>query len=136
MTVSNTRLRRRARERAVQFLFGLEFTEYGWQSAIEAFWEANPARPAAIEYAERLIQGVVDHGAELDASIESVLEQWSLQRVGRIERNVMRVALYEMRYCGVPAKVAINEAIELARAYGPDEAPAFVNGVLDRLKEN
>jgi len=136
VTVSDTRLRRRARERAVQFLFGLEFTEYGWQSAIEAFWEANPARRAAVEYAERLIQGVVDHRAELDTSIESVLEQWSLRRLGRIERNVIRVALYEMRYCGVPAKVAINEAIELARAYGPDEAPAFVNGVLDRLKEN
>lgn len=128
------RNRRKARERALQFLFGLDFSNYAWEDVIEVFWEAEPTRPGVKEYATTLIQEVCDRREALDADIDQAIQNWSPDRVGRIERNVLRIALYEMR-CrdDVPAAVAINEAVELAKAYGSDEAPRFVNGILDRL---
>jgi len=132
----NPHLRRRARERAVQFLFGLEFTQYGWESAIEAFWVGNPVKAGAKAYAERLIRGVAEHRVALDEAIDTALDRWTPDRVGRVERNVLRVALYEMWFeDDVPANVAINEAIEVTKVYGEEETARFINGVLDRLKE-
>ncbi len=126
--------RRRARERALQFLYGLSFTGYEWNDVAEPFWVQNPTRPGARRYATRLVRGVCAHQADLDAEIGETLANWSLARVGAIERNVMRIALYEMRYeDDVPNGVAINEAVEVAKAYGAENAARFVNGVLDRL---
>ncbi len=126
--------RRIARERATQFLFGLEFTGEDWETGIDAFFEGQPVRQAAREYATELIRGVQTHREELDEAIDSALENWTPERVGRVERNVLRVALYEMRYADdVPNNVAINEAIEVAKRFADDNAPRFVNGVLDRL---
>jgi len=133
----NTHARRAARERAVQCLFGLDFTGNEVDEALAAFWEATPARDSVRTYAEVLVRGVMDNLDEIDATIATALENWSPERVGRIERNAIRVALYEMRYGGgdVPGGVAINEAIEVARRFGSDEAPSFVNAVLDRLRK-
>jgi N utilization substance protein B len=126
--------RRIARERATQFLFGLEFTGEDWESGVESFFAGQPVRPAAQEYATELIRGVQDHLEELDEAINSALENWTPERVGRIERSVLRVALYEMRFADdVPNNVAINEAIEVAKRFADENAPRFVNGVLDRL---
>lgn len=130
-------VRRRARERAVQFLFGLDFTNYEWDSAITDFWAVNPSRPSVREYAEELVRGVITRREDLDQAIASAVEHWAPERVGCLERNVLRIALYEMRYApDVPQNVAINEAVEVAKRYGSDDAPRFVNGVLDRLKED
>jgi transcription antitermination protein NusB len=127
-------IRRRARERAVQFLFGLEFTQYEWRTAIEDFWETNPSRPGVKRYAETLIRGIAEHQEELDAEIEKAVDNWKMERVGRIERSIIRLALYEMRHGeDVPRTVALNEAIEVAKKFGADDAPRFVNGVLDKL---
>ena len=130
----NARVRRQARERALQFLFGLEFTGYDWELEIEDFWVANPCRPGVRDYAERLISTVVDHQDELDTHIVSALENWSPDRIGRIEWSALRIALSEMLYQpDVPPTVALNEAIEVVKRFGSNEAPRFVNGVLDRL---
>jgi transcription antitermination protein NusB len=132
--VPDPKIRRRGRERALQFLYGLSFTGYAWQEAADAFWAQNPSRPGVRRYATQLIRGVCEHQAELDAEISEALANWSLARVGAIERNVMRIALYEMRHeDDVPPRVAINEALEVVKVYGADNAPRFVNGVLDRL---
>lgn len=136
MSAVNPQMRRRARERAVQFLFGLDFTRYAWQDAIEDFWETNPVRPNVKQYAEKLIEGVMAHREEIDGAIAEALEHWSPERVGRIERNVLRVAAYEMLHCDVPRVVAITEAIEVAKRYGAEDAPRFINGVLDRIGGN
>lgn len=128
--------RRAGRERAVQFLFGLDFTGNAVDEALDAFWESTPARPTVREYAEHLVRGVEAHLGEIDAAIAAALENWSPERVGRIERNALRVAYFEMRFVDdVPDGVAINEAIEVARRFGSDEAPRFVNAVLDRLRK-
>lgn len=137
MKGSSPQIRRRARERAMQFLFGIDFTSYDWREAIETFWRDNPSKNSVRSYADTLIQGVMDHRAELDERISSALDKWSPDRVGRVERNVLRIALFEMCYGGdVPRAVAINEAIEVAKQYGADDAARFVNGVLDRIKDN
>ncbi len=137
MTATHTRPRRRARERALQFLFGLDFTGYDWHEAIEGFWELNPSRPGVKQYAETLIRLVCEHQEDLDNEIAGALENWTPDRIGPVERAVLRIALYEMRHMpDVPPNVAINEAIEVARRFGSEEAPRFVNGVLDRLRKN
>ncbi|MBI5090861.1 MAG: transcription antitermination factor NusB [Candidatus Hydrogenedentes bacterium] len=129
-------VRRNARERAIQFLFGLEFTRYEWDSVVDAFWEESPSRPGVRQYAMTLIRGVVHNLAGLDADIEATVKNWTPTRVGQLERNILRVAIFEMRHgADVPAKVAINEAIEIAKRYGSDDAPRFINGVLDRVRE-
>ena len=132
----NPTIRRRARERALQFLFGLDFTFYEWREVLEDFWALNPSGKGVRQYARTLIAGVKERQDELDAAIEEALDNWALSRVGRVERNVLRIALFEMRHVeDVPQAAAINEAVEVAKLYGSDEAPRFVNGVLDRLKE-
>ncbi len=103
---------------------------------LDAFWETFPSKPGVRQYARTLVAGVIAHCDELDGHIASALTNWTPERVGRIERNILRVALFEMAYCeDVPNKVAINEAIEIAKSFAADEAPRFINGVLDRLKE-
>lgn len=128
-------VRRRARERALQFLFGLEFTGNDWEQAIGGFWAVRPSKPGVMKYALRLIRGVQENRAALDEEITAALENWSVNRVGRVELAIIRIALYEMRHeRDVPVAVAINEAIELAKTFGAEDAPRFVNGVLDRLR--
>lgn len=129
--------RRKARCRALEFLYGLEFTKYEWRDAAEHFWKTFATKDAVREYAETLVEGVVAHCDDLDRQIDAALTSWTPERVGRVERNVLRIALFELLHCeDVAPKVAINEAIEIARMYGADEAPGFVNAVLDRLKDS
>lgn len=129
--------RRKARCRALEFLFGLEFTHDDWGPALEHFWETFPTRDAVRTYARSLVQGVEEQRVLLDAHIDSALRNWKPERVGRVERNILRLALFEMEHVeGVPPKVAINEAVELAKSYGTDDSPGFINAVLDRLKES
>ncbi len=135
MSGLSPQVRRRARERVMQFLFGLDFTQYEWRAAATDFWAINPVRPSVKEYADILMAGVMEHRAALDREIDGALENWTPERVGRIERNILRIALFEMRHRhDVPRNAAISEAVEIAKRYGSDEAPRFVNGVLDRLK--
>ncbi|GMV93511.1 MAG: hypothetical protein AMXMBFR82_32890 [Candidatus Hydrogenedentota bacterium] len=135
MSSISPQVRRRARERAVQFLFGLDFTSYDWREVIADFWRVNPSRPGVRDYAEKLIAGVIDQRADLDNAIAATLETWSPGRIGRVERNVLRVAAWEMLYAGdVPRNVAINEAIEVAKRFGTDDAPRFINGILDKIQ--
>jgi len=133
----HARTRRRGRECAAQFLFSIEFTHYEPEDILPKFWEMNSAKPAVRLYAEHLIRGVIEHRSELDDAIDEALQGWTAVRVGHIERNILRVALFEMWYGdNVPDKVAINEAIEVAKRYSGDEAPRFINGVLDRLRKS
>jgi N utilization substance protein B len=128
--------RRRARERALEFLFGLGFTRGDWRDALPEFWETFATRETSRHYADQLIEGVEDHRVELDEAVDGALQGWTPERVGRIERTILRIALFEMRYrADVPPRVAINEALELAKAYGAADSTGFINAVLDRLND-
>jgi N utilization substance protein B len=135
-------MRRRAREASLQILYQLDvqpdlglveaLARYHALSADEA--GAAAADPELRAFVETLVSGVVEHLAEIDARIVRASKNWRLERMGRVDRNLLRLAVYEMTLSGdVPAKVAINEAIEIAKRFGAHETPAFVNGILDRV---
>lgn len=146
MTAMGTR--RRAREFALQILYQLDVQDQlSDEQALGMFWrnfaataEAEGALPADLgeiqPFAEKLVRGVREHLADLDAQIQGASKNWRLERMARVDRNLLRLALYELKHVDdVPAKVAINEAIEIAKRYGTNESSAFVNGILDRCRE-
>ena len=101
-----------------------------------AFWKTFETKESVREHAETLVAGVCEGREALDVDIDGALKGWTPERVGRIERNILRIAVFEMISVeDVPPKVAINEAIELAKSYGSDESPGFVNAVLDRIMD-
>jgi N utilization substance protein B len=139
--------RRRAREFALQILYQLDVQELSEDQAIALFWknfaataEAEGAAAADLSeiqpFAEKLVRGVRQNLGDLDAQIQGASKNWRLERMARVDRNLIRLALYELKYGDdVPAKVAINEAIEIAKRFGTNESSAFVNGILDRCRE-
>jgi N utilization substance protein B len=89
-----------------------------------------------VAFAQNLVQGVRQHRKEIDAQVQAACHNWDLRRMAATDRNVLRLGAYEMLFGGTPPRVAIDEAIELARRYGGEFSPRFVNGVLDRLLKN
>ncbi|MFH1090958.1 MAG: transcription antitermination factor NusB [Pseudomonadota bacterium] len=91
----------------------------------------------ALPFVRELFFGVIGHQAELDRALEEASDNWRLSRMSRVDRNVMRLALFEMLYRDdIPYKVSINEAIELGKAFGAEDSGAFINGILDRIHRN
>jgi N utilization substance protein B len=129
--------RRRAREIVLQLLFEEDLHPMRDESIAEDFLARRLLQhPGMIEFAQNLWRGVRDHRPELDQRIGKHSANWSLKRMATIDRNVLRIAAYEIIFGGVPGPVAINEAIEIARRYGSLNSGPFVNGILDRvLKE-
>jgi len=127
-------VRRRARERALQFLFEVDMSGARWEEVLPTFWSIHPSRPTVRSYADELIEGTLVHLARIDEQLANALDNWSLDRVAAVERNVLRVAAFEMIMRGdVPARVIINEAVEVAKKFADDSSGKFVNGVLDKL---
>ena len=130
--------RRTGRERALQALYQLEMaTSTTVAEALESAWSASeePKRdPDAVKFARELVEGVMDHRAEIDRLIEQHSHNWRLDRMGRIDRNVLRLGVFELKYRpDIPKKVSLNEAVELGKNFGTEESSAFVNGLLDRV---
>lgn len=127
--------RRRAREFALQILFQIEQGNIDPDDAIGGFWSDRIAAPTIREFANRLVQGVIDHRPEIDRRIESASEHWRLQRMAAVDRNLLRLATFEFLFePATPPVVAIDEAIEIAKRYGGDDSGQFVNGVLDSIR--
>lgn len=132
-------LRRQARELALQTLFQHDILkEHPAQETVVPEAKRVPVEaevPAeAILFVDQLVQGVLAKAPELDALLKQFAEHWSVERMAVVDRNVLRCALYELLYLDdIPAKVTINEAIEIAKRYGSEESGAFVNGILDRI---
>jgi N utilization substance protein B len=131
--------RRLSRELALQVLYQMEHgggRRGERETADEALklFASNFNAPAHLmHYARELVSGVSQYQAELDQGLQQASPRWKINRMGRIDRNILRLAAYEIKYAGIPPKAAINEAIELAKLYGGDDSPAFINGVLDAL---
>lgn len=126
--------RRRAREIVLQVLYEEDLHPLREDAVAEEFLARRLLHCASlVEFAKQLWFGVREHRAELDERIERHSANWSLKRMATIDRNVLRMAAYEMLYAGVPGRVAINEAIEIARRYGSLNSGQFVNGILDRV---
>jgi N utilization substance protein B len=129
-----------ARECALMVLFGLEMTEDDPADAVRAFFTelADEAGLLSDEearaYALEVVRGVRAEQAELDELIRTASEHWRLERMTRVDRNLLRLGAWELRH-GVPRPVAIDEAVELAKRFGTSESSAFVNGILDRIAD-
>jgi transcription antitermination protein NusB len=130
--VSGAGGRHEAREWAVQFLFQRDFNRGDLGEALADFWSDKTPADKSREFAEELIRGVEEHLAELDGQLKSYAENWDVKRMGAVDRNVMRVALYEMTFRpDIPPVVSINEAVEIAKDLSGVESGKFVNGILD-----
>ena len=128
--------RRQAREAALQLLYALEVSQQQVSEVLSAPWVQEMIPAAAWDFTVALVAGVMAHRAEIDALIQEWSTHWSLERIGVIERNILRLAIYELLYMpDIPPNVTINEAVEIAKKYGGEEAFAFVNGILDRAKQ-
>jgi transcription antitermination protein NusB len=127
--------RTKARERAVQALYQIDVAATDLDEALSRFWKSfEPVEREVMQVAEELVRGVARHRRELDAAIEAVSQNWRLDRMARVDRNVLRLAAFELLHQGdVPVKVVINEAIELGKKFGSESSGAFINGVLDRV---
>jgi len=127
--------RSRCREWALQFLYQAEFAGPCQPEAVERFWHHFQAEGAPPAYLEALVSGVADHLEELDAFIVRYSEHWRLSRMTIVDRNLLRLAIYELLYQPeIPPKVVINEAVEMAKRYGSEASGGFVNGILDQVR--
>lgn len=129
----NVGLRRRARECALQMMFQLDVT-HDPRNLVERYWEVNPAAEVVKEFSNDLVRGCLEHLSEIDALLEKYAENWSLSRMSRVDRNVLRIAVYELLYrADIPARVTLNEAIDIVKKYSEEASGAFINGILDKI---
>ncbi len=146
--LSRAALRRLSRTAALQLLFhedGTDESDTSVRRTRDWFWEefwtvdergslAPKQRGEVTDYAMRLVNGVDSFRAEIEAKIQEVSQNWGLTRMGRVDRNILRLSAYElMQEPGLPKSVAINEGIELAKTFGNEGSGRFVNGILDRI---
>ena len=127
--------RRRARECALQMLFQIDLTGTSPQDVFRDFWAAQDAGDETRRFAERLVLGVADGRRSLDEAIAASATNWRIERMAIVDRNVLRMAVYEMLHDPpTPAPVVIDEAIEVAKKFGSEESGSFINGILDDVR--
>ncbi|MBO0783737.1 MAG: transcription antitermination factor NusB [Ktedonobacteraceae bacterium] len=127
-------IRRQARVVALQTLYEFDTTQHSPSEVLQRHAEERNLHSRVKEYASELVLGVYNHLAEIDAHIQSAAREWPLQQMARIDKNILRLAIYEILFNNtVPAKAAINEAVELAKTFGSETSGRFVNGVLGTI---
>jgi len=126
--------RRKSRESALQVLYQLDITKQGGPKAIPQWQTHFSSSREKDEFTERIVLGVLEHIREIDQLIERFSENWRLDRINFIDRNILRMAIFELLYCDeIPPKVTLNEAIDLGKKYGSEDSGSFINGILDRI---
>ncbi len=131
------RRRTKARELVLKFLYQIDITKDKWQEAIIDFWQERDVEEDIKQFANLLIEGTFKQLDYIDSVIANSAENWEFKRMAIVDRNIMRMACFEMLFRpDIPPKVSINEAINLAKKYGDVESGKFVNGILDRIKRD
>lgn len=127
--------RHRARELALAFLYELEFYPAGaCEDRLQTFWVEHPVSPETRSFVEELVRGTLTQRSSIDALLSRQIEHWVLSRLALVDLCILRLAAYELLFHPqTPSKVAIDEAIELAKSFGGEDSGAFVNGVLDKI---
>jgi N utilization substance protein B len=128
--------RRRGRQRALQILFLWDARRQPVDEAIDAYYNTlfSEERPDRDPFVSDLVRGTVEHLTEVDEQITKHAEHWRMERMPAVDRNILRLAVYEMTRAGTPPAVTIDEALELARKFSNEESIQFVNGVLDAVR--
>ncbi len=131
------RKRTKAREIALQFLYQQDIRNDDWSNNIFDFEPLKDVEDDIASFANSLMKGALENISTLDDIISKSAQNWQLKRMATVDRNILRMAAYELIYeSEVPAKVSINEAINLAKKYGDEESGKFVNGILDKIKRD
>jgi len=127
--------RRKSRELALQLLYQLDVHgESDPAPSLAEFWSRHPVSGEVRGFAEALVRGAKSHQGKIDSLIGEYAENWELERMAVVDRNILRAAIYELLWAGdVPPKVAINEALEVAKKFSTQESSRFINGILDRI---
>ena len=129
--------RRRARRVTLETLYEYDIANHDPDEVLEQRLEASPMERAGSDFAAKLVHGVIAYQTHMDRLIARYAPEWPLDQMAVIDRNVLRIAMYEFLVTDeTPVKVAINEAVELAKVYGSDSAPRFINGVLGMLADH
>jgi N utilization substance protein B len=127
--------RRRSRELAMQALYQMEMNQDHSKEAVELFCKHFGVTENVKPFFLRLVEGVMKVQHEIDPLIKSFSENWKISRMSRADRNIMRIAVYELLYCDdIPPKVSINEAIDIGKKFGTEDSGPFINGILDSVR--
>ena len=127
--------RRKSREFALQALFDMDMSQNNSEERIELFCRNFTPSNKVLPFFQGLILGIKKNKNEIDSLIEKFSSNWKISRISCVDRNVMRIAVYEMLYCeDIPSKVSINEAIEIGKKYGAEDSGSFINGILDSVR--
>ena len=128
--------RRQARELAMQALFYIDMQDNVSLQMLESFCD-NFSPPKKVRpFFLKLVNGVLEVRGEIDTLIERYSKNWKIHRMGCVDRNVMRIAVYELLYCeDIPPKVSINEAVDVGKKFGTEESGAFINGIMDSIRD-
>jgi len=129
-------LRHKSREFALQMLFEWDMTRQEPKRVEKLFWKSARAADSTRDFAEDLFEGAVAQAGAIDELVGRLAENWRLDRLAAVDRNILRLAIYELRSGTAPPKVVIDEALELAKKFSSAEAPAFLNGILDAAFKN
>ncbi len=129
--------RRKSRELALQLLYELDLHgDTAGPPSFDDFWLRHPADPEVRAFTEELVRGTREHQAKIDDLIGQFTEHWSLERMAVVDRNILRLGIFELLWePEVPPKVAINEALEVAKRFSTQESSRFINGILDRIRK-
>ena len=128
--------RRIARELAVQFLYQFDLSGGSLQEAVPLFWETqSEVGEDGRKFTEELVNGVVERKLAIDERIAKYTDNWDLPRIAAVDRNILRLAMYEMLFRDdIPPVVSINEAVDIAKKFSTQDSGKFVNGILDKVK--
>jgi N utilization substance protein B len=125
--------RRKAREYALQMLYQYDLSR-GSEQLLDGYWRGKEITEDVKEFSNSIVEGVIKNLSMIDNKISQSASNWSIERMAAVDRNILRMATYELLFVNdIPAKVTLNEAIEIAKRYGGDDSGAFVNGILDRI---
>ena len=122
--------RRKARGMALQVLFEVDCTGHNPEETMGRLLAKSTLPDEAVPFTQKLVTGVLENKENIDSMIRKFAAAWPLEQIAIIDRNILRIGIYEILFNNVPPKVAINEAVELAKAFGSDNSPKFINGVL------
>ena len=129
-------VRRKARESALQILFQLEFDDSPPEDVLAGYWSRRTREKEVLEYGSWLVKGIVARREEIDGIIDGISEHWRLSRMAVVDRNILRIAVFEfLEEKHIAPAVIINEALEIAKKYSGAQAAVFINGILDAARK-
>jgi N utilization substance protein B len=130
-------IRRQGRESALQVLYQIDLTQREIDESLNLFWKNFTSTEEARDFCGRLVRGVAEHADKINSIIDQCAQHWKMTRMTRIDRNILRMAVYELLYCqDIPPKVTINEAVEIGKRFGSEDSGAFINGILDKISHD